>query len=321
MNNIFSKKILTVLFVIIAFTLSSCREDNSELLEHQIDSLNSTISALEATIEHRDELLADFDSQLDKYGNLNDSMKVREAEINRLQSVISRRGYATGAESKRLNRLLVEMDTLISRNKDLVRQLDSIDYQNASQEQIVALMLNNIDDKQKQINMLKHNISTLKKRVRGLEIDNTNLQRQTDSLENYTEEIKQQANVITLYNLNVDLPVNSITKKVKKAKKIDQMNLCFTLNKNKFVPAGTKTVFIRILRPDGFLLDPSSETFLYEDKQINYTLKTQIEYNPDGSNHFCKNWRRTNTILEKGKYLVFIYIDGKEVGEKSFYLR
>lgn len=308
-----------LLLIIFASFLFSCAEEDKSW-QKTIDSLEAKTVEYQIEAEKKNELILNFNAKLDEFGNIHDSIQVRENKINLLKKQIKQRGYATRKESKILNSMLTEIDSFLVYNKELVAQFDSTDYKNATQEQIVKLLLSNIKDKQGKINNLKQSVVILKKQVKGLIVDNENLQQQTDYLIEEREVIKTIANKLTLNNFKLNLPLN-VLKKTKKANNIDEITICFALNKNEIVESDSKTVYIRIIKPNGDLLSPSNnKLFTINNKELGYTIKKDIIYNPNKRTTYCEKWIRDYDQLVEGTYSIYLFVDGYELDTKTFTL-
>jgi flagellar basal body-associated protein FliL len=110
-----------------------------------------------------------------------------------------------------------------------------------------------------------------------------------------------------------------------KAKKVERVKVCFTVGENKLVEAGTKTFYIRILRPDNVVVMQKMEdvyTFEFNGEKMEYTTKKEINYENTATD-LCIFWTKKNKAeaAMTGVYNVFIYSDGVEIGKTSFELK
>ena len=85
------------------------------------------------------------------------------------------------------------------------------------------------------------------------------------------------------------------------------------ITKNITASTGNKTVYARIMQPSQEVLTKSlSNTFLYENREIGYSMKKEIEYTGEEQN--VSLYWNIEEILQKGKYEVYIFIDGNMIG-------
>ena len=192
------------------------------------------------------------------------------------------------------------------------------------------------------IGELKKELETLRGVMRGyiLEIDSLNRLNQKLTTENQkiSEQYRVAANTINQISKEKDalservglaskldasnISIKGITDKNKptdKIKKMDQLAINFTITKNITASTGEKTIYIRIQKPNGDVLVKSrSNTFQYENKEINYSSKRMIEYT--GEEAYVSIYWKIEEFLSPGGYRVDIFADGNLIGSKSFNL-
>ena len=110
---------------------------------------------------------------------------------------------------------------------------------------------------------------------------------------------------------------NRDTERISRAEKI---KLDFLITKNITAPIGEKTIYVRILKPDNSALTKSRDhLFEYEDQEIEYSMKKQIEYT--GEEQPVEMFWFIEEFLYPGEYRVDIFADGNLIGQKSFELK
>lgn len=110
-----------------------------------------------------------------------------------------------------------------------------------------------------------------------------------------------------------------------KAKKVERVKVCFTVGENILVEEGTKTFFIRIIRPDNKVVMQKMEdvyTFDFNGEKLEYTAKKEISYENNATD-LCMFWTKKNKGegAMVGVYNVYIYSDGVEIGKSAFELK
>lgn len=117
---------------------------------------------------------------------------------------------------------------------------------------------------------------------------------------------------------NIDMyPAKSNGKKVRKVKSAKKFVISFTIAKNITASTGEKTLYIRITTPDGSVLTKNrNNTFAYENKEINYSIKKYMEYTGEEEN-VTMYWD-IEEFLQGGQYLVHIFADGNMIGASEF---
>lgn len=114
--------------------------------------------------------------------------------------------------------------------------------------------------------------------------------------------------------------VNKKGKIQKKISKAEQLVVNFTITKNITAEPGERIVYIRIMKPDDDVLTKSrTNTFAYENRNINYSMKRIIEY--AGEEVGMTLYWDIEEYLMPGTYRVDIFADGNRIGSKSFALQ
>ena len=106
-----------------------------------------------------------------------------------------------------------------------------------------------------------------------------------------------------------------VEKKVKNAK---SLGASFTINPNNTASAGTKTVYMRIVSPDGQVLS-GGPSFSYDGKSVASSASRDIQY--DNSEQHVSIYWQTNTTLTSGDYLVEIFCDGNRLASRNFNMK
>ncbi|MEI6899552.1 MAG: hypothetical protein WCL00_06725 [Bacteroidota bacterium] len=108
-----------------------------------------------------------------------------------------------------------------------------------------------------------------------------------------------------------------------KASRTDRVKVCFTLGENPLIKAGTKILYIRMMRPDNTVVSKNKyETFDINGKATPYTLRQDVDYTGKAMN-VCASWdkKENDKSASKGKYSVSVFCEGKEIGSGSFELK
>ena len=115
---------------------------------------------------------------------------------------------------------------------------------------------------------------------------------------------------------------NTVHKRTDKAKKTDKIKCCFTIGANELTKPGNKDVFLRIIDPSGKVLTPKEDKanmFEFDGVRGLYSVKKEVMYeNKDVD--VCMYWEVLEE-LSSGKYIVYAYTDGHEIGVTEFTLK
>ena len=111
-------------------------------------------------------------------------------------------------------------------------------------------------------------------------------------------------------------PNNKRGKEEHKVKNVTQFVVNFTIVKNITVQTGEKTVYLRITKPDGEpLVKDASNTFKYENVNLEYSAKKYIEYT--GEQQEVTMYWDVEEYLSAGTYTAYLFVDGVMIGEQS----
>jgi hypothetical protein len=234
-----------------------------------------------------------------------------------------------------LKLMVIGYDTLRSNNDSLNANLQK------EKNRIVQLLSVNASNIQL-IKKYKSEISTMREIMKSyiVQIDSLNTRNQFLVAEN--SEIHQQINQVRNTNTRLskvkeelsskvelasviqakDILAVSLNKKRKETTRInmlDKLRICFTLRENPLAKAGTKEVFMRVIRPDSLIITTSSDNlFEYKGNKIIYSAKREVEYmNQDIE--MCIFLDNTGDFII-GNYSVELYLEENIIGRTNFML-
>ncbi len=250
-------------------------ELNKEEMEDQSNSLINQYQEYMISINN-DSLIAKLETE--------------QVKVQRLQEELR---TVKSTNTKRINELKKELETLRRIMRGYVQQIDSL-------------------------NRLNERLTNENKEVKG------RLRQTTQTLSEVSKAKDQLQETVTLASkLDAgNIVVKGITDKGKPTEKISKMSkiaIDFVINKNITAPPGEKTIYIRIQKPDDDVLIKSrSDVFQYENREINYSAKRAIDYG--GEEYPMTIYWTIEEYLSPGTYRVDIFADGNRIGSKSFKL-
>lgn len=114
-------------------------------------------------------------------------------------------------------------------------------------------------------------------------------------------------------------PTNKKGKAQKKIKNVEQLVISFVITKNITAEPGERTIYVRIMKPDDDILSKNrNNTFSFENRDIQYSLKRLVEYG--GEEIPVTLYWNVEEYLMPGTYRVDIFADGNLIGSRSFSL-
>jgi len=217
-------------------------------------------------------------------------LETERIKVQRLQEELR---TVKATDAKRIGELKKELETLRAVLREYVVQIDSLNRVNKRLEQ---------ENKQMsaQFHAATQSLSQLN-------------QEKAHLVETVQVASKLDASSISVRGLTEN------SKETDKIKKMDKLEIRFTITKNATAKRGEKTIFIRIKKPnDEVLVKSSGDVFTYENKKINYSTSRTIEYT--GEEIPMSIYWKIEEFLSPGTYRVDIFADGNLIGKKSFTL-
>ena len=256
--------------------------------------------------ELRIELQSELDSMMvehqrikDEYGAISDSLFVKDSIIE-ANAIEIKKLLDTEWEYYKIKK---KMNKLRNIAQGYVKQIDSLYRVNTElKEENVAIKRDIVIEQKKNVELVK-DVEVLEEKVII-----------ASSIKAYN---------ITAYG--VRLKSGSTESITDKAKRVDQIKVCFTLSENELIPAGTKNIYVRIARPDKLILvkgKGGEYSFDHQGEQLQFSMMKQVDYQ-NQSEDLCLYWihRSSYEDLMTGKYVITIFADGKQLGATFLSLR
>lgn len=237
---------------------------------------------------------------------------------------------------KELNGLIGEYDNLKTNNDSLNKQITGqqekikklLQYQ-ASNVELISKYKKELVTLREVLKSYIAQVDSLNTRNQQLVTENTEVKTKLDQARNENlektskiDELSSQVekgSIIAVSNLSI-IPLNKRSKEEDNASKILKVKVCFTMRENKLAKAGSKDVYVRIMRPDGAVIAYSdADLFDFEGQQIVYSARRQVEYENKDLD-VCIFWDNNNQ-LAMATYTVDIFTDGHLIGSGSFTIK
>lgn len=235
-----------------------------------------------------------FANQYDElqYQLSNDSLvKVLEQEKVKTQRLLEELRSVKATNAQEIMRLKKELATVRAVLRTYVVQIDSLNRINEQLTQENKTVRQKYNEATRQINSLSEEKKILNEKVElASQLDATNIQ------------VKAQ---------------NKRGKEAKKIKDAVKFAISFTITKNISAQAGERIIYVRICKPDNSTLTKNpSNTFAYENRSLEYSVKKYIEY--DGEEQDVTVYWDIEEFLYAGTYRVDIFSEGILIGTQSF---
>lgn len=239
-----------------------------------------------------------------------------------------------------------ELTDLSSNYDQLKTSNDTLNEKLLVEQEKIATLLTEMkkfrDNSYAEINKYKREIGTLKTVLRSYVVQIDSLNRLNQQLSQENTQVKKQmdwvrerntkleneqknmqkviaiAGALTAENFNV-VPINKKGKEVN-WKKCFQLRADFVIPKNITAPRGTRTVYLRLTRPDGKVIAFSDKSFFkYQNASLTYSAKREFEY--EGERLEMSIYWPNDGSLIKGKYTAELFCDNENIGSTEFYLK
>ena len=272
--------LLLVGMAYLIYSLNKSNEENKQMLE-----------LAEMDKREMENEYADFARQYNEMKTQvnNDSLMAQlEHEQQRTQELLEELRRTKNNDAAEITRLKKELATMRQVLKSFVAEIDSLNRLNTQ------LMGENENLRQQQAQQ----------------------QQQISSLSEEKESLSDKVAIASQLDAT-GLRISALNKRGKEAKKtkdVKKFQISFSVARNVTAAAGNRTIYVRILKPTGEVLNGGG-TFPFENRNLEYSIRKDIEYN--GEETPVTVFWDVNEMLIAGQYRVMIFADGKNIGGGS----
>jgi len=175
------------------------------------------------------------------------------------------------------------------------------------------------------LNTVNQNLVAAKKQVETqLSTQKEENQELNKTNEQLSEKVKlgSKLRVVDLASSAQRMKSGTVSRETDRAKRVDKIKTCFTIDKNEVSKPGKKWLYLRIITPSGEVLAlDQTETYMftYDGKEGLYTRKEEVLYDNQEVD-MCLYWDVTSELSE-GKYIVEVYAEDYFMGSTEFTLK
>ena len=234
---------------------------------------------------------------------------------------VTNKGMQAEIDSKK-----VEVERLqreLEKNKDNVYIIAKLKRETETLRAIMQHFVVEIDS----LNTLNKNIIADREKVRGeltaeKEI-NTQLTKEKSDLQN-TVNIASMLKAVGLTVTGIDERKGGKKEsETKKAKRTDKIKITFTLAENLVAKQGDRTIYARIIAPDGKEItqsDDSTHTFKFGKSRGYWATKKTVNYTNENTEVTLYAHTKQGDVFLHGKYIVEVNTDGAIIGNSTLEL-
>jgi len=290
-----AKKRLPAGFIVIVALLIGLLGFMSWLYIDQKQTTQQITRELSAEKDSLQTQLQDIKSGYDSLQTDNDTLNEKlDQEKERIDDLLTEIKRVKASNYTRIKELKDEVQTLRQIAQSYVRQIDSL---NQANKKLVA-------ENQR-----------VKQEMQQVRQTKEQLEQEKDSL----SETVNRASILRAENISA-IPINDRGKEKYKVDKVNKIKVCFTIDENVVAEKGDRYAYIRIAAPpEGYILTNSEKNlFEFNGKKLIYSARRPFEFSGEARN-LCIYFD-VNGTLDPGKYDVFVFTEGYEIGKTDFEL-
>ncbi len=225
----------------------------------------------------------------------NDSLvELLSQEKQRVQDLLEELRITKVTNARRIAELKKELATVREVMVSYVHQIDSLDRTN---KRLVA------ENKQ-----VKQQYQEVARQAQQLEQERTQL-----------AEVVSRASMLEISHFEM-IPLNKRDRKTTIYNQIQKLQFDYTVARNITNKPGMKTLYMRITRPDGEVMQKSvNDVFKFENSEIAYSVSKEFEY--AGEEISGSLYWLVEEILQIGWYNADFFVDGELIGSFPFQIQ
>ena len=298
--------ILAVIAGILGYLLNDAKSMNrnqEQVINQKVEELASARVRLDSVGSQLDAKIAQIKALGGNVESLEAAKKQLESDKVQLRRVntFSKQKYDVkiadfvtllAAKDAELDQLKRENTTLVAKNKDLFTQNSTLTNENMGLKTDKQGLADSVD------NAYRRNRELTAKVTRASALQ------------------AQFVQVLALSDKNKERDGG-----VYRASKVDKIKVIFQLQPNPIAKQDIKTIFMRVLDPDGAMLYDSavgSGNFDLFGKESTYTAKKDIQFQNNGQGVEIIYGRGTAIQYREGHYKIELYAEGFKIGEGNF---
>ncbi len=295
------RNVLIAIIVFLALAAVVIMGIQSIRLKHENERQKEDLVAAEQLLEFEkmqaQEDLLTMQAEVNEYSAMaisNDSLiAMIDEQKQKIQLLLDEIKTVKATDAKRIKDLKDELSVVRSVLYDYIRQVDSLNRINTA---------------------LRNENAQVREQMKQVDQRNAQLTKQKEDL---------SAKVTRAAMIDVSIEgVRLLTKKGKetsKLSKVQSIAIDLDIAKNVTTSVGYKTIYLRVMQPDGDVITRRGDTFKFEGNYIAFTAKKDIEYKGERMQETI--FYKVNTTLLPGTYKADIFIDGAALASKTFVIK
>ena len=265
---------------------------------HQRNEMQELVEIIEIEKEELQEEYENLAIEFDGYSQMdiqNDSLQdLLYREQQRVQDLLEELRITKVTNARRISELKKELATVRTVLKDYVRQVDSLNATNArlTEENIIVRAEND-----------------------QVKTENTQL----TNLNTQLTETVTRAAMLELTDCTCTM-LNKNDRKTRMVSQVTKLQFDYTIAKNITCERGLKDLYVRVITPNGVLMNEAeNKRFPFESDSIAYSITQQFEYS--GEQYMGTVYLPITEEVEQGFYTIDFFCDGNLIGSYPIQVR
>ncbi len=239
--------ILTLAVIGLAWLYYTEKEKNKAQIQENVE-LTLAKDSIENNLEN---MIAEYESLQTTNEEVNQELLLEKERVEQLLKKLRNERNYSRAKFKEYEK---ELSTMRKIMRSYIVQIDSLNQSN------IALRQEN-----KQVRTRYKDVQTKNKEL-------------SEKVEEASEKV-EVASILRAISINSE-GLNKNGKERNRNKQIDKFRTCFTIDQNRIVEAGQKTIYLRIITPADFVLENQQlDSVKVNNTNIMYSAKRNLEYN------------------------------------------
>lgn len=265
---------------------------------HQRNEMQELVEIIEIEKEELQEEYENLAIEFDGYSQMdiqNDSLQdLLYREQQRVQDLLEELRITKVTNARRISELKKELATVRTVLKDYIRQVDSLNATNArlTEENIIVRAENE-----------------------QVKTENTQL----TNLNTQLTETVTRAAMLELTDCTCTM-LNKNDRKTRMVSQVTKLQFDYTIAKNITCERGLKDLYVRVITPNGVLMNEAeNKRFPFESDSIAYSITQQFEYS--GEQYMGTVYLPITEEVEQGFYTIDFFCDGNLIGSYPIQVR
>lgn len=223
-------------------------------------------------------------------------------------------------ETTRLSSVIDSINAINVQNK---KSLTNYRYRLSSMKKQNAELVARLDSSNEAYTMLKLREQAVADSLNAAMDANANLSWQNNAL-SATVEKGERLVIATATTQAVRVTASGKERKTRRAKRTNRINACLTLAKNRIAPAGTRTLYVKIIDPNGKPVDaPEANMAVVGGERSGYNGEAQVDFQGEAVEVCVAANRAVDAPVElaAGIYTIAVYTDAYLVGTAALELK